>query len=315
MKINAYFEAYGLEWCYVSIYHKLFNKLKETYPEIKFNYIDPNLVRLPKKYNGPACKFGPHFMILENDENKKYFVISYWDKLKDIIVSNPVTNWDVENQVELFTSAGVHKNDYFYAPLDCEYTPISYSTMTIDIEKKIEELYEQKNRRIYPSKLTFRGYLYQFRKFLESDDRFNMISKQTSILSQEEYMKELDKSKLNFNVNGAGEICNRDMEILGLGTALFRTKLVAKFHNELIPNYHYIAVDVDDIEYDEHKHDYNGYWKQLSDKVYNRFKEIRGDRDFIDFVANNGRKWYLENGTIDANVNVIHGLLDFNKLK
>jgi hypothetical protein len=142
-----------------------------------------------------------------------------------------------------------------------------------------------------------------------------MICKQTNILSQEDYINELDTSRLNFNVNGAGEICNRDMEILGLGTALFRTKLVAKFHNELIPNYHYIAVDFDDIEYDEHKHDYNGYWKQLSDKVYKRFQEIKKDREFIDFVADNGRKWYLENGTIDANVNIINNLLDFNKLK
>jgi hypothetical protein len=315
MKINAYFEAHGLQWCYVSVFHRLFNKLKETYPDIEFNYIDPNLVRIPEKYTGPSSKFGPNFMIIENDTNKKYFIVSYWDKLKDVIVSNPVTNWDVENQVEIFASVGAHKNDYFYAPLNCKYTPISYTTMTIDIEKQIEELYNQKNERTYVEKLTFRGYLYQFRKFLESDERFNIISKQTSILTPFDYMQELNASHLNFNINGAGEVCNRDIEIMGLGTALFRTKLVAKFHNELIPNYHYISVDFDNIDYDEHKHDYNGYWKELSENVYGRFQEVKKDKDFIDFVANNGRQWYLENGTIDANVNIILNLLDFKKLK
>jgi hypothetical protein len=199
--------------------------------------------------------------------------------------------------------------------IDCKYTPISYTTMTIDIEKQIEELYNQKNERTYVEKLTFRGYLYQFRKFLESDERFNIISKQTSILTPFDYMQELNASHLNFNINGAGEVCNRDIEIMGLGTALFRTKLVAKFHNELIPNYHYISVDFDNIDYDEHKHDYNGYWKELSENVYDRFQEVKKDKDFIDFVANNGRQWYLENGTIDANVNIILNLLDFKKLK
>jgi len=315
MKINAYFESYGIEWGYIATFNKLFNKLKENYTNIEFNYIEPNLVKSPSKYTGPASKYGPHFMILENDDNKKYFVISYWDKLKDIIVSSNVTNWDIENQVEIFSSAGAHKDDFYYAPLNCKYTPISYTTMTIDIENKIENIYKQNTKRNMPNKLTFRGYLYGFRQFLGTDKRFNIISKQLSFLNQLDYINELDTLNLNFSINGAGEICNRDIEILGLGTALFRTKLVTKFHNELIPNYHYISVDFDDIEYDEHSHNYIKYWKTLSDRIYDRFIEIKDNEEFIKYIGDNGRKWYLENGTVDANSKIIYDLIDFNKLK
>jgi len=315
MIINVHFENGGDRWCHVSVYQKLLKKLTESNKNIKFNFTDSIFKRTIENYSGPACKYGPHFMILENEKTKKYFLISYWDKLKDVMTSNPITNWDVENRVEVFASSGTHINDFFYKPLNLEYTPMSYTCMTVENEKLIEELYHQKNERVYLEKPTFRGYLYQFRSFLESDDRFDMKSVKTSYIGNSEYMKELDNNHLNFSVNGAGEVCNRDIEILGLGTALFRTKLVAKFHNELIPNYHYISVDFDDIPADDHKHDYNGHWKILSDRVHQRFMEVKDDHEYIKFVGENGRKWYEENGTVDANVNIIYNLLDFKKLK
>jgi hypothetical protein len=315
MKVNVYYEHGGVRWCHVSVYQQLYNKLVEQNPNIQFSFTDSIFKRTPENYSGPSCKYGPHFMILENDETKKYFLVSYWDKLKDILTSNPITNWDVENRVEVLTSAGAHVNDFFYKPLNFEYTPISYTCMTIENQSQIEELYNQKSERSYLDKPTFRGYLYQFRKFLEADERFNMISTKVSYIDNRSYMKELNSNHLNFSVNGAGEICNRDMEIMGLGTALFRTKFVCKFHNELIPNHHYIAVDFDDLPADEHKHDYNGHWKLLSDRVHERFMQVKDDHEYIRFVAENGRKWYLENGTVDANVNIIHSLLDFSKLK
>jgi hypothetical protein len=53
----------------------------------------------------------------------------------------------------------------------------------------------------------------------------------------------------------------------------------------------------------------------LSDRVHQRFMEVKDDHEYIKFVSENGRKWYEENGTVDANVNIIYNLLDFKKLK
>ena len=50
--------------------------------------------------------------------------------------------------------------------------------------------------------------------------------------------------KICLSLNGAGEICNRDMEILASGSILFRPELNQKFHEELIPDYHYVTFDI-----------------------------------------------------------------------
>ena len=73
MIINVYFENGGDRWCHVSVYQKLLKKLTESNPKIQFNYTDSIFKRTTGNYSGPACKFGPHFMILENEKNKKYF--------------------------------------------------------------------------------------------------------------------------------------------------------------------------------------------------------------------------------------------------
>lgn len=315
MKLNVYFETGNPNWLYISSFSQIYETLLEKYPEIEFNYINSITMRSSEGL-GNAQKYGPHFMIIENDENKKYILISYWDKLDDVINKNDVTLWDMENCVEIITSSGVHVNDIYYKPLDCEYTPFSYTCPTMENQVLIEKLYNERTERIYPEKLTFRGYLYLFRHFLKSDNRFNIYSSQINYLTPSEYIKELDGFKLNFSINGAGEICYRDMEIMGLGTALFRTKLTTKFHNELIPDYHYISVDFDDYEIPIHygTHPFPGFWEELSNRVIDRYNEIKDDHEYINFVAENGRKWYLENGTLDANANIAVKILDFSKL-
>jgi hypothetical protein len=52
----------------------------------------------------------------------------------------------------------------------------------------------------------------------------------------------------------------------------------------------------------------------LSNRVIDRYNEVKDDHEYINFVAENGRKWYLENGTVEANANIAIEILDFNKL-
>jgi hypothetical protein len=101
------------------------------------------------------------------------------------------------------------------------------------------------------------------------------------------------------------------MEIMGLGNALFRQKLVTQFHNKLIPNYHYIAVDSVDLD---KSMGLDNYRKELSNRFIDRYYEVRDDIDYIQFVANNGREWYTQNATIDANVKLLTKLVEFGKI-
>jgi hypothetical protein len=341
MKLKCYFERGSLTWSNICSFNHLYDKLVQKYPEFEFDAIHTAVDMIPQPdgslksmressgYTGPNCKYGPFFMVIQNTENMKYFLVSYWDKLNDI----RHTNWNLENCVEIFTGIGLHQNDITYNKIDMIYTPTSFVGSTIQNEERIESLYDERLKskkdslldktkrklgitngldpfgRMYPNKLMFRGYTYLFRKHIISDDRFIV---HTDKVDEPEYLRELDSYALNFSPNGAGEICFRDFEIMGLGTALFRQKLVVDFHNKLIPNYHYISVDFDDIPFNGYN---EVYWGLLANRIQERFNQVKNDYDFIDFVAKNGRDWYVQNGTSEKNADIVLSLMDFNKLK
>ncbi len=311
MNINIIFEHGGQDWTYKSIFHTYFDQCSFQNPNINFTSIDSLSIPRPEHMFGANSKYGPFYMMIQNPDNQKYILVSYWDKLLDITKHYSATGFDLENCVEIITSAGGHSDDITYKPLNYNYTPHSYIGARTENESIIEQLYTNTHNRITPDKPIFRGYLYQFRKFLENDVRFNIIDKNTNYLGYDNYIKELNLYNINLSLNGAGEICHRDIEILGLGTALLRFKLVTKFHNELIPDYHYISVPYDDLEFT----DMNTYFHKLSDRMIDRFNQVKDDKEYINFVADNGRKWYIENGTVNANVNILNKLIDFNKLR
>jgi hypothetical protein len=308
MKINIYIESGGNDYAVIEVFNGVYKKLLTLgLDDIEFNLIDSNTMHTERVSGG--MKYGPYTMVIENDETKKYFLISYWDKIVDMIRHSKAAHWDMENCVEIFTSCGIQKDDQYYQPLNITYTPISFSVTKTINEDIINKLYYEKKEKLYPNILSFRGFAYGFRGFLIKDKRFNINPIKYN--TDSEYFDELNKEYLNFAINGAAEISTRDIEILGLGNALFRTKLIVKLHNDLIPDYHYISVNIDDISI---KQSILSYWGQLAERIVERFEEIKKDYDFIKFVGENGRKWYEENGTIDRNASIICEVLDFKKL-
>jgi hypothetical protein len=113
------------------------------------------------------------------------------------------------------------------------------------------------------------------------------------------------------SLNGAGQICFRDMEILGLGTALFRPKLSVDFHNPLIPDYHYISVDYDSIKGVQ---PIRKFYQLLSDLMIERWNEVKHDRDYINEVAKNGKEWFDNNVPKEKHGEILLNILNFNKL-
>ena len=301
IKFNIYYDYNPYDWSYTIAFNKALELLKIKYPKYKFTFIDSKSVR-DSSYDGNGHKYGPFYMYIENNKTKKFFIISYWDKLKDIYL------WDLNKCAGILTSSGTHENDIFYHKLNLDFTPISYIGTRANNEELIENLYESNYDRHINNKPNFKGLLYLFRDYLLNDNRFE-ISR--SNLSIEEYLKELNKSQINFSINGAGEICHRDIEILGLGTTLFRTKLVTEFNNKLVPDYHYISVNIDDIPTDI---DMYVYWKMLSDRIIERYNEVKDDIDFLKFVAKNGRDWYVSNGTTKCNSEIIVNNLNLSLL-
>jgi len=293
-------------WCPVNTFFKYFHLIKEQKPEYNFIYINSAEEREKfKGYEGPASIYGPFYLMIRNIHTGKYFLISYWDSIKDIFNAKG-THFDLNYLAELVTSIGIVNNDIHFKKLPwLNYTPFGYVSYSTECEEVIEKLHLKNLDKTIPEKPRFRNFPNDpFRQFLMEDTRFDCIDKRTNILHIPDYMEELYSHKIGLSVNGHGEICHRDMEILGVGSVLLRTKFIVDFHDPLIPDYHYVAVDVDN--YTDHK--------TIADKLIAKYNEIKDKPDYLDFIAKNGREWYLKNGCTDGNAKLLLKLLDFSKL-
>ena len=290
-------------------YAMFFNKIKELRPDIEFRYSDSRELRAQedgKTYFGHCCRYGPFYLMIRNVENNKYILVSYWDAIKDIFEFKQ-SGFDLGLMAEIITSSGIIQNDIEYIEIPyLKYTPFGYTPLSPENEKAIEILYAKNADKTIPDKPRFRNFPNDpFRQYLHTDDRFDCIDRREFNINKEEYMAELNLHKINLSVNGHGEVCNRDMEIMGLGNVLLRTKFVAQFHEPLIPDVHYVAVDFDD---------YKDY-KTTADKLIAKYNEIKDNKDFLDYVGKNAREWYLRNGCTKGNAELLTKIVNFNKLK
>jgi hypothetical protein len=280
---------------------QLFRMCRESCPDIEFTAIDSSKLNeyghVGSKQFGPVNKFSHFYIIIENPDNKKYFVISYWDKLRGM---SEGTHWDLENMVELFAAIGVQDNEKDFKPADISYTPVSNMCLHITAEERIQQVWQ--TPKTTPEYLYFKGGDYDFRSHVYRDGRIKIDNIR---VLQYDFIDMLAKDSIIIDINGASEISHRTFDAFGLGAALIRPKLTIKYHNELIPDYHYAALKCDDL----------GDWDKVIDAYFERFEDLKKDPELVHFLSANGRKWYEENATVKAHASLLKQLINFNKLK
>lgn len=311
MKFSVYFQKdCGYGWNPLVIFQGVLDNLIKKYPQHEFQFIDSLSLKDPKAYRGPSNQYSNMFFRIQNKENDKYFLVSYWDIVKDIFEKECGSGFIIENLVELLTSIGIQEKDchalnrYLPCSSPVVYTPISFSHTLLRAESIAEELNKKEITKLTPETPKFRGFCMGFRKHLLQDKRFNIIDTSQQRLSIEDYLFEINNDKINLSFNGIGEVSHRDIDILALGNVLLRPKLSVKFHNNLIPEYHYASVEVDD----------QSDFKTFSDAFIEKYNKIKKDKDYLDFISCNGKAWYSENGTAQKNSEIICKLIDLNKL-
>jgi hypothetical protein len=287
MNLKVYFHEPHTKWT-------IFHTFKKYYLYLCSIYDDLEVIYCNDKYNGnPGGLFSPHIMTIQNKHNKKYIIISYWDRLLDL--NHNLLDFKPENCVAIYTSSGVpyHLDNLFF-----DVIPFSYLTYSLDFELlslNSKPIHEKEN-----NCLKFRGYLYNERLALKNEGKINITSEKIHELN---YFDELNNNKINLSLNGVAEICNRDIEILSSRSVLLRPTLTQKFHNQLIPNFHYV-----DFEYDTNP-------KIQSEIIVNKFNEIKNDIDYLKFISDNGYEWFKNNGTVDANLKILTEIVDLKKIK
>lgn len=111
------------------------------------------------------------------------------------------------------------------------------------------------------------------------------------------YLQEAVNFKLALSIGGGGgyvcgDFCLRDIEMYGLGIPIIRPVYAITPIQPLIPNEHYIAVDADfDNEFRYKNPD------TLAQRIAQRYRDVINDTEYLNKVADNARKWYIDNIT------------------
>ena len=124
------------------------------------------------------------------------------------------------------------------------------------------------------------------------------------------YIQEAINFKLALSIGGGGgyvnakcgDICFRDVEMFGLGIPVIRPKYVIELADKLIPNYHYIAVDVNfdnTFKYSQHK--------VLANKIAETYHKVIDDDDLLNHIAHNAKEWYKANVSSES---ITHKILE-----
>ncbi len=291
---------------------ELYKNLALKYPSIKISPI--NTAEINPHCCCPA--YGTSTIVIKNPETAKFMIISFCDKAYYICKGglpelHPLYEkykyswgWDMDNCVKVFQPVGVQKEDIHYSPaeLTYKYSPCSHIVYHQNSYNTIEQKW--KDKKSIPEKLFFRGQLNTyFRKYASEDPRFEMTEGR---VSSKEFVEEMAKHSIVIDFNSVAEISCRTIEGMGLACAVIRPKLLIQYHNKLIPNFHYAAVDCDDL----------GDFKKLADAYIQKFEELKSNPDLVQFYSKNGREWYEQNCKLESYIKLfINELINLDELK
>lgn len=315
MNFNVYFwqGAQYTTWYRQHLFQKLFESLKQRYPDHSFTPLDD-------KNGNIYSKFSPHMFTVECVETGKYSIVSLNDR--NIWVFNKLFGWQPKKMQQFICSSGFNYEfyeDFKKSRPDCEWEypddiklvhfPFTYDVYNTAFVRDIENIINTPSS--LNKNIVFRGFLYLEREWLASNLNFNNISIISNRLTFDEYVKEMHNEICSLSLNGAGEICNRDIELFGLGKIVIRTKLNCNFHNPLIPDVHYASI-CPDTKFDDGITRVK--YEDLRNSIIDKYNDIVNNYDKYKHIGENARKWYLENCTLDSQVRIFNEIFDINKL-
>jgi hypothetical protein len=285
MNIEFIFENPHHNWSVLHVFKKYYEWFISQHNDINISYKNSS-----EYYDGnPSGIYSPHNLVITNLDTKKCIVVSYWDRPIEMTWKN--NGWNDRNIIEIICSSGTSP--------EMGFTPFSYLPYLTNFDEL--SLNSKKMNDKTNNELEFKGFLYGERLNLSKLGRVKITDDKISPV--ETYFNYLTNNKICLSLNGAGEICNRDMEILSSRSVLLRPNLTLEFHNKLIPNYHYISFE------------YSSDPQIQSQNIIDKFNEIKDNNDLLNFISENGYNWYLENGMVNSNVEILKKIININKLK
>ena len=166
---------------------------------------------------------------------------------------------------------------------------------------------------------SWRATLDHLDEFAQPGDQLNVDSWQAGAPGQlppREHLHELRRHAIALSLPGAGDICNRDFECLGLGVPLLRPVFATEFARPLVPGVHYIGVPYEHAGPDETTlpPDRPKDPRQLAHDLLATYRQVRDNADLLHDIARRGREYYDQNCSYPACAQLALELLDLESL-
>jgi hypothetical protein len=243
--------------------------------------------------------------VIENLDNGEFVVMTVSDDLGYaplVEKENPffkkcLISQFIPHKIESHTK----ENFYKYSPwtyFQCTMTNLEdYREKRKNIDNKIDKLYFRGDER--------------GRKILNHIN--HEILDKPARGTSESYFEEVINYSVGLSVGGVGEICYRDIEYMALGIPFIRFEYQTQISPPLIPNYHYISIPFDETfdSINNIKLDRLGGTEHAS-KIEEKYYEIIHNKELLNRISENARKYYDENLTIEKLISNTYNLLEID---
>jgi len=110
------------------------------------------------------------------------------------------------------------------------------------------------------------------------------------------FYQEMSHAKLALSLPGLGKACHREFEAFAVGTPVIMPRFDNLFYVNIIPNFHYVSVDVEG--------------RDIAEAIKERYHEVINNTDFLAYIRQNAIEYYDNYIRLDKNVLWIKKLLE-----
>lgn len=236
---------------------------------------------------------------------KSWQVLVERNNKNDILLAPQLSNWFPKNSATGEDSMDFSQYNFkvdstvFYT---IPFENINYEEL---YKKRSEKSFDQLEDKLFMLFTTQRNDPYKL-------SELGYLNKDTTPLHPILYFEKAIDHKIGLAIATSAEYCYREIEYMAIGIPFMRIEYMKGLNPPLIPNHHYIAID---------RKKYNFPYDITSDReggekyvqaYIDRFLEVKDDKEFLNFVANNGRDYYINYCSPKNRLNHILGLLNID---
>ena len=297
---------FGYHNWYVGEFYSFFHKKIEEKTGLKFEHLP--ISQMAQRFGHPSNNhsdslFNWFNLIILNTKTEKMFVHSWYDYACVTI------DWCHQHNFNIAKFSCVSNlSDDYLAKYDIA-QPSVYCLENWSDHKLIKNHTNNPNKvnKSYFAALSH-GLRSQVMNTLNQFEFFDVFdkTKPEEHKTKEKYYQELSTYRYGLSLNGAANICYRDLELFGLGVINLRQPLNCNTFNPLIPDVHYI--NFLDNDFISKIHNSQNVENEIKDKI-NFLEDFYNSNKYNEMI-DNSNEWYINNCLPENQFEIIYSFLD-----